>query len=422
MTKSTRYLLAVLCALAGLLSPIPAERLASAAPVVGKYSSGPIGVPIPDDGVVEHPVGVNDAGTILDVNVRVRINHTWVSDLDLFVIGPDGTTVLLSTDNGDDGDNYGAGPTDCTGTFTTFDSQAGTSIVDGAPPFAGTFSPEQSLGAFNGKSPVGQWRLRVVDAVPDDVGTLFCWELEVTREPPAPPAAADLAITLTDAPDPIRSGTNVTYTLTIFNNGPAAAAATTATLNVPAGVTFVSATPSRGTCVPASTVNCNLGTVAAGATVTVTVIVTGPAVAAGTATLSATASVVSSVADPVPGNNSTAAQTTTVYSCAPRPNVVQTAAADGPGRVRVTITATSTAGAPANRLREIRFAPSPNARIEFENQVRTTPFTLPLPIRPEQVVFFVRRGDVPGAFTASFVVADDCGDRPSFAGGGTNVP
>ena len=166
---------------------------------------------------------------------------------------------------------------------------------------------------------------------------------------------------------------------------------------------------------------CTLGPVAPGANATATVIVTAPALAAGASSFSSTATVQGSVTDPVPGNNSTPAQSTALYSCAPRPNVTQTAAADGSGRVRVTVTATSSPGAPANRLRGIQSGAATNARIEIDTQSRTTPFALPLPNRPEQATFFVRR-DAPGAFTAPFVVIDDCGARPSFAGGGVNVP
>ena len=245
MIRSTRCLLATLCAVVGLLSPILPERVATAAPVTTSYSSGPLNRPIPDLGFIEQPIQVNDAGPILDVNARVRINHTYDEDLNLYLIGPDGTTVELSFGNGEDGENYGSGPTNCSGTFTTFDDQAGTSIVNGTAPFAGTFRPEESLAAFNGKSSAGQWRLRVEDDQSGDTGTLFCWEFQITREVAPPPPQADLSIQLIDAPDPVRAGTNLSHTLTVANNGPSASAATTS-LTLPAGVTFVSATPARG--------------------------------------------------------------------------------------------------------------------------------------------------------------------------------
>jgi len=53
-------------------------------------------------------------------------------------------------------------------------------------PFMGSFRPEASLSAFNGKSGTaanGAWKLRIVDAVAPDTGTLMCWSLHITQAP-----------------------------------------------------------------------------------------------------------------------------------------------------------------------------------------------------------------------------------------------
>ncbi|HET9530084.1 MAG TPA: peptidoglycan DD-metalloendopeptidase family protein, partial [Blastocatellia bacterium] len=83
--------------------------------------------------------------------------------------------------------------------------------------------------------------------------------------PTGQPAGADLSITIDDSPDPVVQGENLTYTVTVTNNGPNAA--TNVTLNnvLPSSTTFVSAIPSQGTCTGTSTVNCNFGNVANGA-------------------------------------------------------------------------------------------------------------------------------------------------------------
>ena len=81
--------------------------------------------------------------------------------------------------------------------------------------------------------------------------------------------------------------------------GRTAAAAVTVSDPLPAGVTFVSATPSVGSCSGTSTVTCSLGTLASGASATVTIVVTPSA-----GPLSNTATVSSSTADPCRPNNS----------------------------------------------------------------------------------------------------------------------
>lgn len=150
--------------------------------VTANYSTGGVAVPIPDLTTIESPITVVDTGVVADVNVRIRLNHTFDGDLDIFLVGPDNTTIELSTDNGGAGDNFGAGATDCTGTFTVFDDAAASSIVGAIAPFAGSFRPEQPLSAFNGKSLAGTWKLRITDDAGADVGTLFCWELQISRQ------------------------------------------------------------------------------------------------------------------------------------------------------------------------------------------------------------------------------------------------
>jgi subtilisin-like proprotein convertase family protein len=147
-------------------------------------SSGNIAVPIPDVTSVNSTIVVPStaAGTILDVNVRVRLNHTFDGDLDMVLTSPDGTAVKLVRRLGETGDNFGSGATDCSGTPTTFDDEAGTFVEAGAPPFAASYRPQSALAAFKGKAPQGTWTLRVSDAVAPDTGTLFCWQMTIRRQ------------------------------------------------------------------------------------------------------------------------------------------------------------------------------------------------------------------------------------------------
>src|SRR5439155_1335322 len=60
--------------------------------------------------------------------------------------------------------------------------------------------------------------------------------------------SADLVVTsLTDAPDPVQAGNNITYTVNFANNGPSDAQTVTLTDAVPANTTFVSASVTTGT-------------------------------------------------------------------------------------------------------------------------------------------------------------------------------
>lgn len=107
-------------------------------------------------------VTVSGIDAIRKVAVTISIIHPWVSDLHITLIGPDGTAVDLSANNGLNGHNYG-----CTGyQRTVFDDQAATPITSGTAPFIGLYRPQAPLSAFIGKTGAnanGTWTLRVVD-------------------------------------------------------------------------------------------------------------------------------------------------------------------------------------------------------------------------------------------------------------------
>src|SRR5262245_16247121 len=156
------------------------------APSTAQYSTGNIAVPIPDVSSVDIPIVVSAGGAVSDVNVKVRINHTFDEDLVIQLVAPDNTIVTLAANRDTalgGGDNYGTGANDCSGTPTIFDDAAATPISGGVPPFAGTFRPETPLSAMNGESLNGTWKLRVTDTATLDTGTIGCVTLEITRQP-----------------------------------------------------------------------------------------------------------------------------------------------------------------------------------------------------------------------------------------------
>lgn len=84
----------------------------------------------------------------------------------------------------------------------------------------------------------------------------------------------DLVLTKSDSPDPVVAGNNLTYTISVRNNGTAEATDVVVTDTLPADVDFVSASTTLGSCVQAAkVVTCNLGAIGAGGTATVTIVV-----------------------------------------------------------------------------------------------------------------------------------------------------
>jgi uncharacterized repeat protein (TIGR01451 family) len=86
--------------------------------------------------------------------------------------------------------------------------------------------------------------------------------------------ATDLSITKADTADPVTVGDTFGYVLTVKNEGANDAGDVTTTDTLPSQVTYVSATPSAGTCQKSgSKVTCDLGQLNAGATASVTITV-----------------------------------------------------------------------------------------------------------------------------------------------------
>ena len=151
--------------------------------VIADSTDTPIGIPDSDPAGADSTIDVTEDLAITDVNVMINITHTWDSDLDIFLYGPDGTMVELSTDNGSSGDNF---------VDTVFDDEAAQSITEGTAPFTGSYRPEGSLASLDGSSAVGTWTLHITDDAGGDVGTLDSWQLQLELNAPCePPLFAD---------------------------------------------------------------------------------------------------------------------------------------------------------------------------------------------------------------------------------------
>jgi uncharacterized repeat protein (TIGR01451 family) len=126
---------------------------------------------------------------------------------------------------------------------------------------------------------------------------------------------ADMAVVKT-GPATANAGTVISYTITVANNGPNPAINAALADTIPAGTTFASlVSPGGWSCTtPAvngtGTVNCSIGSMAAGSAM-FTLNVNGPAAPA---TVSNTATVSSSSTDGTPGNNSSTANTNVIFT------------------------------------------------------------------------------------------------------------
>ncbi len=146
--------------------------------------------------------------------------------------------------------------------------------------------------------------------VGDPTGTIQVFQNEQPQ--------ADLSVTKADSPDPVNAGANLTYTITVTNNGLSDAQTVALSDPLPAGTTFVSFTPPAGwtrtDSVPVGgtgTITATIPTLAAGSGPQVfTLVVNVNANTPAGSTLGNTATVSTTTTDPNPGNDSGTASTT----------------------------------------------------------------------------------------------------------------
>jgi len=123
-------------------------------------------------------------GNVGEVTMAVYLTHTWVGDLDITLVAPDASTVILAhaINAGNAGSTAGSALGTSCGTYGTF-SDLGTVSIQAQTsanlPLTGIYIPYQALDRFNGKSPNGTWKLRLQDFGPADVGTFNCGVLTV---------------------------------------------------------------------------------------------------------------------------------------------------------------------------------------------------------------------------------------------------
>ncbi|MCK0131937.1 M12 family metallo-peptidase [Flavobacteriaceae bacterium F08102] len=137
-------------------------------------ASSDVPLAIPDNNLVgvTSSITMTEDFLISDVNVIVEITHTWLWDLQVYLVAPDGTEVLLY-DRG-----CGAASDRRQNINATFDDDASMTIcLNQVPAVTGFTKPVEALSVLNGKSSVGDWKLKVVDNSSFDTGTIENWSL-----------------------------------------------------------------------------------------------------------------------------------------------------------------------------------------------------------------------------------------------------
>lgn len=117
---------------------------------------------------------VDTLGTVFNIEVTLDITHSFIDDLDVYLVSPSGRSVELFTGVG--------GQYNDIHNLTLSDNATRdiASIGFNDLPYSGTWKPEGLLSDFGGEDAAGIWTLVVTDTTSADEGTLNSWSLSVT--------------------------------------------------------------------------------------------------------------------------------------------------------------------------------------------------------------------------------------------------
>lgn len=141
------------------------------------------------------------SATVSDVNFKVNFTHSFLSDVEMEVVSPLGTTVKLFDRS-------------CSRTNSTLDlvyDDSGIDLVCGTTTLQ-TVTPFQALAAFNGENPSGTWTFRIRDAYVNDTGTLNSASIAICAQSYTL-SAADFEISdFVMYPNPNKGNFNIQFT------------------------------------------------------------------------------------------------------------------------------------------------------------------------------------------------------------------
>jgi hypothetical protein len=126
------------------------------------------------------PVVVSGLPAVMDTSFGighacVTLTHSYLSDLIISLMSPDGSIVVLLQNQGGSGDNF----------YGTCLGMDGTEFSNLIPPYSGLMVPVGNLaGLNNGQNPNGIWKFIISDVANSDTGTIQELNLEFTFNPP----------------------------------------------------------------------------------------------------------------------------------------------------------------------------------------------------------------------------------------------
>jgi subtilisin-like proprotein convertase family protein len=172
-------------------APAASTPTACAAQVATASSHTP--QPINDFSTITSSVTVSTTfNFVWSIRVVTVLTHTANGNLDLTLVSPAGTRVLLAANQGGSNDNVFAGTN-----WRDTDDAPVTDFAFANNVTATQLSPQEPLGALRGEDANGDWKLVIHDGTAGDQGMLQSWFVQVTGLNHAPDVTSSATFTST---------------------------------------------------------------------------------------------------------------------------------------------------------------------------------------------------------------------------------
>lgn len=131
---------------------------------------------IPNSGaMVVDSLNITPGVSMTDVNFFIALNHTFVSDLRITLVAPNGDSANVFSGQGGSGNDL----------VTIFDDQADSVLSGMNNTYIGAYTrvkPSSVLNTpFSGDPSAGVWRLRIIDGFSGDSGRVYAWGIQINN-------------------------------------------------------------------------------------------------------------------------------------------------------------------------------------------------------------------------------------------------
>ncbi len=183
---------------------------------------------------------VSDSFVVSNVTIGVLMAHTYRGDLQMWLRAPNNTRIQLTTGFGATANSYNVLFDDgAPSGIANYTANSFVTSTTSAPPYANTYRPTTALSGFGGTGSAGTWTLEICDRFNGDSGTFYQADLFLTS---ALSNYADLSLNKQVSTTSPTNGATITYTVTVTNSAssPNTASGIEVTDALPLGVNYAS--------------------------------------------------------------------------------------------------------------------------------------------------------------------------------------